>query len=95
MRYLFLSFFLLATASIGLAAEPDKMTTSSKKVLESQNGRYVFGQISELARHQFMLDTHTGRLWNLKEMEDGTEILTPIMYDLSVENLKAFSPPKN
>lgn len=33
--------------------------------LSSASGRYVFGQINHLARDQYMLDTQTGRLWQL------------------------------
>ena len=39
--------------------------SSPNGVLSSGNGRFVFGQISEYARHQYMLDTQTGRLWKL------------------------------
>lgn len=46
------------------------------KVLASENGRYVFGQISEYRRDQYMLDTKTGRLWRVVNVplknEDGT-----------------------
>jgi hypothetical protein len=33
--------------------------------LNSASGRYVFGQINHLARDQYMLDTQTGRLWQM------------------------------
>jgi len=36
-------------------------------VLSSDGGRYVFGQISDSAKDQFMLDTATGRLWRMGE----------------------------
>jgi hypothetical protein len=36
-------------------------------VLSSQNGRFVFGQISGSSKDQFMLDTVTGRLWRIGE----------------------------
>lgn len=34
-------------------------------VLSAEGGRYVFGQISDARRDQFMLDTATGRLWRV------------------------------
>lgn len=61
------------------------------KQLSSENGRYAFGQISETRKDQFMLDTKTGRLWNvvLQKLrnQDGSEVpggtitvLEPVMY---------------
>jgi hypothetical protein len=32
-------------------------------VLSASGGRYVFGQVSEARRDQYLLDTQTGRLW--------------------------------
>ena len=37
------------------------------KLLSSQSGRFVFGQISDSSKDQFMLDTFTGRLWRIGE----------------------------
>ena len=36
-----------------------------KNVISSENGRFAFGQISDFRADQFMLDTKTGRLWQL------------------------------
>jgi len=36
-------------------------------VLSCAGGRYVFGQISDSSKDQFMLDTLTGRLWRVAE----------------------------
>lgn len=47
-------------------------------VLSSTNGRYVFGQISEMARDQYMLDTKTGRLWQVVVDKDKNHVLQPI-----------------
>ena len=38
-----------------------------KGSLHSSNGRFVFGQISDSTKDQFMLDTQTGRLWRISE----------------------------
>ena len=58
-------FVLLAVSATAVAAEPVKITPPQNKVLSSTDGnqRYVFGQISEFRRDQYMLDTKTGRLW--------------------------------
>jgi hypothetical protein len=36
---------------------------SSGNVLSAPGGRYVFGQISDHRRDQYLLDTQTGRVW--------------------------------
>jgi hypothetical protein len=55
-------------------------------ILSSGNGRYVFGQISEYRRDQYLLDTQTGRLWTLKLTQtEGTneeDQLWPIKYNV-------------
>lgn len=38
---------------------------SSGAVLSSSTGRFVFGQISDYKSDQFMLDTQTGRVWQI------------------------------
>ena len=40
---------------------------SQQKLLSSANGRFVFGQISNSSKDQFMLDTFTGKLWRIAE----------------------------
>jgi hypothetical protein len=40
---------------------------SEYQVLSSSGGRFVFGQISDSTKDQFMLDTATGRLWRVGE----------------------------
>jgi hypothetical protein len=57
-------------------------------VLTAPGGRYVFGQVSRFGRDQYMLDTQTGRLWQLvcaqqSEGQDKTwkaTVLQPIDY---------------
>lgn len=34
-------------------------------ILAAANGRYVFGQISEMRQDQILLDTQTGRMWRM------------------------------
>ena len=72
------------------AADPVKVTPPQNKTLSSEGGRFVFGQISEFRRDQYMLDTRTGRLWRamLRSLNpDGTPapgegalVLEPVPY---------------
>jgi len=69
------------------AADPVKVQPPANKTLSAENGRFVFGQISEFRRDQYMLDTKTGRLWvksvaNIGEGEKKQEVflLEPILY---------------
>lgn len=72
------------------AAEPVKVQPPANKSLSAENGRFVFGQISEYRRDQYMLDTKTGRLWrtvviSIGEGENKQEVtlLEPILYQNS------------
>jgi len=44
-----------------------QLRPSQNKILSSENGRFVFGQVSNSGKDQFMLDTATGRLWRISE----------------------------
>jgi hypothetical protein len=66
-------------AQFGLTAPPPQAPPSGK-VLSSTGGRYVFGQISDSGKDQFMLDTHTGRLWRIAESSDVGTHLRAIPY---------------
>ena len=56
--------------------------------LSAEGGRFVFGQISDMARHQYMLDTKTGRLWVVVADASGSPCLqaVPYMIDRSRRN---------
>lgn len=91
-----LTHFAIAIAASALstwvyAADAVKVTPPQQKVLASSNGRFVFGQISEFRRDQYMLDTQTGRVWQIvmrkSKNPDGSEapgdgyaILDPVPY---------------
>ena len=70
----------------------------SGRVLSSTNGRYVFGQVSEYRRDQYMLDTQTGRLWKIVSTKakgaDGAETSYEILewVPYSSENINAAPP---
>ena len=49
-------------------------------ILNSENGRFAFGQISDSGKDKFMLDTWTGRLWRITESGGIGLYLTPVPY---------------
>ena len=72
------------------AADAGKPT--QQKVISSENGRFVFGQISDFRSDQYMLDTKTGSLWTIvlkkSKNPDGTDapgeglrVLDPVPYN--------------
>jgi hypothetical protein len=61
-----------------LSPQPQGLTV--EKILSSGNGRYVFGQISDSGKDQFMLDTLTGRLWRIAESGDVGIFLRAVVY---------------
>ena len=62
---LFFSFSVYGEPLGNIALQQKK--ESKQQVLISQNGRFVFGQISDSSKDKFMLDTFTGRLWQISE----------------------------
>lgn len=65
--------FAPAFAQFGIAQAPPQRI-SSEKVLGSGVGRFVFGQISDSSKDQYMLDTLTGRLWRIGETSAGVHL---------------------
>lgn len=70
------------------------------RLLSSSNGRFVFGQISDMRRDQFLLDTQTGRMWTLVTSKEGTpgaevemRLLEPILF-IEVGSSKYSLTPK-
>lgn len=51
--------------------------------LSSDGGRYVFGQISEYRKDQYLLDTATGRVWQTVLNENNTTVFQPIFFTRS------------
>ena len=63
---LFLASAPLLAQPLGIMSQqPQK--EPYKGSLCSDQGRFVFGQISDSSKDQFMLDTQTGRLWRISE----------------------------
>lgn len=90
---------LLVQSSAFAQADADK----KPGVLTSSSGRFVFGQISQVRRDQFMLDTQSGRLWRMacdKNSEsDATQCaqlaLEPIPYYGEYLGGRSYTPPKD
>ena len=68
-----------APAQFGFAS-PEQQETSQHKILSSENGRFVFGQVSASDKDKFMLDTSTGRLWRVGESGKMGMFLLPVLY---------------
>lgn len=84
--------FSLLFSAYSYCADAVKVTPPQQKVISSENGRFVFGQISDFRSDQYMLDTKTGRLWTIvlkksKNLDgsdapgDGFRVLDPILYN--------------
>ena len=65
LTHFVIAVLVSAFSALACAADAVKVTPPQQKVLVSSSGRFVFGQISEYRRDQFMLDTQTGRLWQI------------------------------
>ncbi|NTV32731.1 MAG: hypothetical protein HGA50_05510 [Deltaproteobacteria bacterium] len=71
---------ILGEANAQFGVSPTQVTMDKGKVLSAAGGRFVFGQISDSGKDQFMLDTQTGRLWRIGESSDVGMHLRPIPY---------------
>ena len=58
---------------------------SDQVCLSSASGRFVFGQVSRSSKDKFMLDTHTGRLWQIAESGDVGLYLREVPYRVDKE----------
>ena len=78
------SLFLLLAATCVFAQTigitPQQSEKPGQEVLSAENGRFVFGQISDSSKDQFMLDTQTGRLWRIAETGAIGSFLRAIPY---------------
>ena len=83
--------YLLVTVCCGVlllipwspAQDSAALVAPRQGLLTSGNGRFVFGQVSPNRADQFMLDTQTGRLWQLETVGTNTELqLFPIKYNV-------------
>lgn len=85
-KYLLACFILFFIIEINAQEKVNK-----KEILFSENGRFVFGQISDFRRDQYMLDTQTGRLWQIVVNDKEVKSLEPVLYT-SVDGTKTIEP---
>lgn len=78
LRYILCAILFAFTCSA--YAEPVEVIPPQNKVLGSSNGRFVFGQISSMRRDQYMLDTQTGRLWQIVQSKEDAISLQIVPY---------------
>jgi hypothetical protein len=71
---------ILGEANAQFGVSPTQVMMDKGKVLSATGGRFVFGQISDSGKDQFMLDTLTGRLWRIGESSDVGMHLRSIPY---------------
>lgn len=98
--YAFLASAMFCT--VAFAADAIKVELPPQKILSSEGGRFVFGQVSDFRRDQFMLDTKTGKLWKViyspYKNADGTDVpgdgyavLSQVIYE-DVKGLRSAEP---
>ncbi|MDU0111737.1 hypothetical protein RT723_01665 [Psychrosphaera aquimarina] len=71
-------FSLSFISYLAHANQPVEVIPPQHKVLGSENGRFVFGQVSSFRSDQYLLDTHTGRMWQIVENKDKQSVLRPV-----------------
>ena len=78
-------FFLMLTSSA--FAESIDVELPNNHSLSSKLGPFVFGEIQGARQGLFMLDTVTGRLWTLSEVQEkeGHYVLKPVLYKYDEE----------
>ena len=92
---MFILIFSLLFSSISVLAQPLGIASPQpqQNVLSSSNGRFVFGQISDSSKDQFMLDTFSGRLWRIAESGEIGLFLRAVPYRTTEGEYKPL--PKN
>ncbi|MCW7556460.1 hypothetical protein NX722_28555 [Endozoicomonas gorgoniicola] len=71
---------MLSTLAMTSIASDEQESEIYNEIASSKNGRYVFSQISEMRRDQYMLDTKTGRIWVITVNKDEDLFLMPIPF---------------
>jgi len=95
---IFVMFILISSLlffPISVFAQPLGIASpqSEQNVLSSPNGRFVFGEISDSGKDQFMLDTFSGRLWRIAESGEIGLFLRAVPYHIEEGEYKPL--PKN
>ena len=76
-----------AYAQFGIGQQPIQKNVEAK-CLSAAGGRFVFGQISDSDKDKFMLDTQTGRLWQIAESGEVGLFLREVPYRIGDGNYK-------
>ena len=94
-------FFRFAVALLFLSgAASAQEARKAPKVLSTEGGRYVLGQISEMGVDKYLLDTKTGRVWQMQmdrtKSKDGVEseniMLVPLLFLTPAKDLVRDAP---
>lgn len=80
MKMMVIMVAILIAFTCSAYAETVEVMPPQNKILGSSNGRYVFGQISSKRQDQYMLDTQTGRLWQIVQSKDESISLQIVPY---------------
>ena len=76
--FVLLGYMSISAQPIGIMSQ--QREKPRQEILSCANGRFVFGQISDSSKDQFMLDTLSGRLWRIAETGEAGMFLRPIPY---------------
>jgi hypothetical protein len=82
---------LLLLLIIAVTDSIAQLKENKNKNLSSENGRFVFGQISEYRRDQYLLDTQTGRIWQIVADSSKNVSLQQILFE-SIDGSKTLLP---
>ena len=61
----------MIVAALILASTVHAQEAPKRSALGTPSGRFVLGQIGEYASSQYLLDTQTGRVWEVVNMTDA------------------------
>lgn len=89
---LLIAILLASIVSISFAAEPVATKPKQQKVLATENGRYAIGQISDFRGDQYMLDTQTGRLWQIVVGKENRTKLQAVPFIQLILGNEAYIP---
>jgi len=88
-----LTFVLLfSVASTAFAADAVAVKPTQQKVLSTPNGRYIFGQVSDFRSDQYLLDTQTGRLWQIVTDKESRTKLQAVPFIQILWGDEAYAP---
>lgn len=81
----------LLAAQTDAAAQGYPPPEPARPILGGEGARFVFGQVSAMRADQYLLDTQTGRLWQITKARDGLIVLQPVPVEL-IGGKRGFAP---